>query len=354
MLRALPPTLSATALASLDRLGAFDVRPGIVDLHGDGFERHLAPRRGALKDLTQGLVALDAELAANGITTAVLAQFWSWEGGMRGPDFARRLVAALATARPQLLTDMRVQLRVEISMIDDFDDIARFVGEAGITDVVFNDHLPHDALAKGRTPPRLQGQALKAGRAPKDHEALLRRLHDNAPAMPGAVAALAQRLRAAGVRLGSHDDATADSRARFRQLGATLAEFPETQEALNAAHAAGDTIVLGAPNVVRGGSHKKNLSAADAVRAGRCDVLVSDYHYPAPRQAALLLERDGIDAWPLISAAPARALGLTDRGTLDLGQRTDLCVLDSRGRVVGTMVAGRWSYLTAPLIEALA
>ncbi|MEM6729350.1 MAG: amidohydrolase family protein, partial [Pseudomonadota bacterium] len=114
-----------------------------------------------------------------------------------------------------------------------------------------------------------------------------------------------------------------------------------------------DTIILGAPNIVRGGSHKRGLAAADAVRDGICDVLVSDYHYPALRQAALMLEADGIEAWPLISSAPARALGLTDRGVLEPGKRADLCVLDPDGRVVGTMAGGRWSYVTAPLFEAL-
>ena len=69
-------------------LAGYIVLPGIVDLHGDGFERHLAPRRGAMKQMAEGLIAVEAELAANGITTAVLAQFVSWEGGVRGLEFA--------------------------------------------------------------------------------------------------------------------------------------------------------------------------------------------------------------------------------------------------------------------------
>jgi len=135
----------------------FAVRPGIVDFHGDGFERHLAPRRGALKDLRQGLLSLDAELAANGITTAVLAQFWSWEGGMRGAEFARRLMTALRACRHELYTEMRVQLRVETVLISDFAAIARFVEDEGIEAVVFNDHFPWKELDAGKPPPRLQG-----------------------------------------------------------------------------------------------------------------------------------------------------------------------------------------------------
>ena len=72
-------------------LTGYLVLPGIVDLHGDGFERHIAPRRGAMKQMNEGILAVEAELAANGITTAVLAQFYSWEGGVRGPEFAAQV-----------------------------------------------------------------------------------------------------------------------------------------------------------------------------------------------------------------------------------------------------------------------
>src|SRR6056297_181082 len=99
-------------------LKGFLVLPGIVDMHGDAFEKHLAPRRGAMKDLDQGLIATEAELAANGITTATLAQFYSWEGGMRGAEFAGRVLAGLDDVRETLVTDLRAQLRFETPLLD--------------------------------------------------------------------------------------------------------------------------------------------------------------------------------------------------------------------------------------------
>ncbi len=346
----------APAPRAVDLSGCL-ILPGIVDLHGDGFERHLAPRRGAMMDLEQGLVATDAELASNGITTAVLAQFYSYEGGMRRADFAERMVAALLAVRPSLLTDMRLQLRFETHMLGDYARAEALIKAGNIKYVVFNDHLPHDALAAGKKPPRLTGQALKSRRSPEDHLALLHQLHDNGPDVPAALAALSERLRAKGVRLGSHDDSSAQERAGFRAMGADIAEFPETRDAAEAARAAGDPIVLGAPNIMRGGSHAGNVSAADLVAEGLCDALVSDYHYPSVRRAALKLAGetgDIVNAWGLISCRPAAVLGLADRGVIAPGKRADLVVLDaSTHRVGATFCAGRLSYAVGGVAERL-
>ncbi|MCV6595472.1 MAG: alpha-D-ribose 1-methylphosphonate 5-triphosphate diphosphatase, partial [Mangrovicoccus sp.] len=125
------------------RLDGLWLLPGIVDLHGDGFERHLAPRRGMVSDLGHSLRPVEAELAQNGITTAWAAQFWSWEGGMRGPAFATRFAKALSGACDWLRLDLRMQLRVEAHMIEDGDAIRELVSAHGIDYLVINDHLPH-------------------------------------------------------------------------------------------------------------------------------------------------------------------------------------------------------------------
>lgn len=333
------------------------ILPGIVDLHGDAFERHLAPRRGAMTDLGAGFAALDAELAAQGITTAVLAQFYSYEGGMRRPDFAERMVDALAAARAGLLTDMRLQLRFETHMLDDYDRAEALIDHAGIGYVVYNDHLPHDALAAGKKPPRLTGQALKSRRSPEAHLALMQDMHARRDQVPAALAALSRRLLAKGVLLGSHDDATPDIRARFRAMGVRIAEFPETRAAAQAAQAAGDPVILGAPNVMRGSSHAGNVSATALILDGIGDALVSDYHYPAPLRAAFALGAHGVGleaAWPLVSAGPARILGLQDRGTLVADLRADLLVVDAAtGRVGATFVGGRPAFAAGEVAQRL-
>lgn len=337
-------------------LTGFLVLPGMVDMHGDGFERHIAPRRGVMRDLSQGLMSVDTELAANGITTAMLAQFFSWEGGMRGRDFAERFSGALQTARSSMLTDVHLQLRFETHLLEDYDRFEALVGESGTRFVVFNDHVPHEALAKGKHPPRLTGQALKSGRSPEKHLTLLQEMHARSPEVPEAISGLAARLLSKGVLLGSHDDRTADGRREWRARGTIVSEFPETPDAAREAANAGDPVVLGAPNIVRGGSHSGNVSAADLIADGIGDALASDYHYPSLRQAAFRLVDDGVldlaGAWRLVSERPAEVLGLTDRGKLATGKRADLVVLDPEtGRIGATVCGGRISHMSGEIAQ---
>ncbi|MDK3017452.1 alpha-D-ribose 1-methylphosphonate 5-triphosphate diphosphatase [Pseudodonghicola flavimaris] len=330
------------------------ILPGIVDLHGDGFERHVAPRRGAMTDVAEGLVAAAGELALNGITTAVLAQFYSWEGGLRGPEFAEKVFTAIAAVRPRVIPDLIPQLRFETYMLDDYAALPDRLAAWGVPYVVFNDHLAHDRLAAGRKPPRLTGQALKAGRNPDAYFQTMLALEARGPEVPAALEALTARLGDVGIRMGSHDDRDPQTRAAWRARGVGIAEFPETREAAEAARAAGDAIVMGAPNVMRGGSHNGNVSALDLVASGLCDALASDYHYPSPRRAALSLAQTGVlgveAAWDLVSAGPARVLGLSDRGTLAPGKRADLLVLErSSGRIVAVFAAGRVAHMSGDL-----
>ncbi|MBQ0716890.1 MAG: alpha-D-ribose 1-methylphosphonate 5-triphosphate diphosphatase [Sulfitobacter litoralis] len=339
--------------ASVDLCG-YIIMPGIVDVHGDGFERHLAPRRGAMKTMYEGLVAAEAELAANGITTAVLAQFISWEGGLRGYEFADQVFGAIQSVSDTLVTDLRGQLRLETHLLDLFADLPERMAGWGLSYIVFNDHLPHDRLAKGQVPKRMVGQALKAGRNPDDHLRMMQDLHAQSADVPGALDWLCKVLAGRGIQMGSHDDTTAEGRAAWRKRGVSVAEFPETLEAAEAAAAGGDHVVLGSPNVVRGGSHNGNVSALELISMGIGGALASDYHYPSPRRAAFMLADSGVlslaQAWHLVSGGPAAVLGLSDRGEIATGKRADLLVLDAQTRRVAmTMAGGRVSYMSGDI-----
>ena len=159
--------------------------------------------------------------------------------------------------------------------------------------------------------------------------------------------------------MASHDDATVAERDAFRALGARICEFPMAEAVGQAARAAGDFVAMGSPNVVRGRSHLGWASAARLAEAGVCSVLTSDYFYPAMLRAALILAGRGVlgleQAWALISATPAAAAGLADRGTIAPGKRADLVIVDpARPAVVATVVAGRIAFLGAEGFSRLA
>ena len=179
-------------------------------------------------------------------------------------------------------------------------------------------------------------------------------LHRRAAEVPTALRQLTQKLSASGIKMGSHDDQTAAQRAEWRQQGVSIAEFPETLEAAEAAIANGDPVIMGAPNVVRGNSHNGNISATDLIAQGLCTALASDYHYPSLRRAVFKLVALGIrdlpTAWSLVSGNPARLLGLTDRGKLQPGMRADLVILDAETqRIAATMAGGRFSYMSGEI-----
>jgi len=152
----------------------------------------------------------------------------------------------------------------------------------------------------------------------------------------------------------SHDDSSPAMRQGFRAQGVNIAEFPVNEATAREAAAAGDFIVFGAPNVVRGGSHTGWTRASDMIAKGLCSILASDYYYPAQLLAAFRLVADGVlalpAAWNLISAAPAQAAGLADRGVLGAGRRADLILVDDetplRPRIVAVISAGRLVHVT--------
>jgi alpha-D-ribose 1-methylphosphonate 5-triphosphate diphosphatase len=178
------------------------------------------------------------------------------------------------------------------------------------------------------------------------------RVAARADAVPAAQERVAAAARAAGVPMASHDDASIATRVAFRARGARICEFPVAEEVGQEARAAGDWVVMGCPNVMRGRSHLGWASAARLAEAGICNVLSSDYFYPAMLRAAFVLAGRGVldlpRAWQLISTNPAAAAGLSDRGAIAEGLRADVIVVDPVvPRVVATIAGGKIGYLTA-------
>jgi alpha-D-ribose 1-methylphosphonate 5-triphosphate diphosphatase len=216
--------------------------------------------------------------------------------------------------------------------------------------IVFNNHLPEAVDLARDKPDRFASWAAQHRRTPEEQMARVTAAMAQESEVPAALARLAAELRGLGVRLGSHDDADAGTRAFYRGIGAGVCEFPTTAAAARAAREAGEPVLMGAPNVVRGGSQSGNVAAEALVADGLCDALVSDYYYPALAQAAFRLADTGAlslaAAWEAVSTVPARIAGLTDRGRLDTGLRADLVVVDpATRRVEATIAGGRMAHL---------
>ncbi len=324
------------------------VLPGIVDLHGDAFERQIMPRPGVSFPLDLALLESDRQMAANGITTAYHGLTWSWEPGLRGREVAFAFLDTLESLNGRLSCDTRVHLRHEIYNLDAVVDILAWVAAGRIHLLAFNDHLP-EFMAKVERPDSLASYAARAGTTTADFAALVGEVRQRAERVPESVEMLAQAARMAGLPMASHDDDSAEIRSWYSGLGCRICEFPVTEEAARCARSLGDVTVMGAPNVLRGGSHVGRLDAAAIAGQGLCGILTSDYFYPALLAAPFRLMTSGrfslAAAWATVSSNPARAAGLKDRGVIEVGRRADILLVDAADpalpRVVATVVAGR-------------
>lgn len=338
--------------ARLDGRGLL-LLPGLVDIHGDAFERQIQPRPGVDFPVEVALIDTDRQLLANGITTAFHGVTLSWEPGLRGVAMFRALLAARAALAGGLAADNRIHLRLETYAMDAWDDAQAAIARGDVHLLAFNDHTAEIAR-RAEDPARAARYAERAH--VKSHEilSLAREMLTREREVEGYVATAAAAARAAGLPMASHDDASPEVRARWRALGCRICEFPMNAETGLAARAAGEGVIMGAPNVVRGGSHMGWHSAEAMVRAGACDILASDYYYPAMARAAFLLAERGAltlaEAWALVSANPARAAGLDDRGIIAPGKRADLVLVDAAGagapRIVATIAAGKPAFLS--------
>jgi alpha-D-ribose 1-methylphosphonate 5-triphosphate diphosphatase len=263
------------------------------------------------------------------------------------------LLEAIKSLRPQLAADTRFHLRHETYNLDAEVEIQQWLSDGRIDLFAFNDHMD-STVASLDKPQKRARMVERCGVSSEEFDRMVSRVLSRGHEVPESIARLAGAARSANVRMLSHDDASPAMRKAFRAQGVGIAEFPVNEETAREAAEAGDFIVFGAPNVVRGGSHTGWTRASDMIAKGLCSVLASDYYYPAQLLAAFRLAVDGVlplaQAWELISAAPARAAGLADRGILAAGYRADIILVDDeipmRPRIVAVIAAGRLVHLT--------
>jgi len=324
------------------------VMPGLIELHTDNLERHIQPRPGVDWPHDAAIIAHDAELAALGITTVFDALRVGSVVSVNSNygEYARQLADEIMTARARGLLRIShfLHLRAEICSETLTSELAKFGAHDRVGIVSLMDH----------TPGQRQFANLDALRAYMRGKYGL--TEDEFLAHVDAQTAMGNRVRAAheaatvtaaqamGAVLASHDDTTADHVAASAGHGAGLAEFPTTLEAAVACRNNGIAVMMGAPNLIRGGSHSGNVAAHELAEADLLDILSSDYVPASLLGGALMLA----DLWgdiprgiATVTSAPAQAAGLSDRGALAEGLRADLIRVRRSGS--SAAVRGTWS-----------
>ena len=311
--------------------------PGIIDMHGDMLEREIEPRPGASFPAELAIFELDKRLVAAGVTTAYAALSFiavDDEASVRKLSRVLDTLATIERLRPALLSELFVHARFEVATPSVAGALVDALEAGHIQLLSLMDHTP--GQGQYRNIEQYVGFMIKWRRV--DRAMVEAEISERiAKADPQANWLLARDIATLaaqrGIALASHDDDTLEKVDLVASLGATICEFPVTLEAAEEARRRGMHVVMGAPNALRGTSHSGNLSARDAIAAGAVDLLAADYHPASLVHAAFRIAADGLLSLPaavaLVSANPAAALGLADRGRLELGMRADLALVEA-------------------------
>lgn len=317
---------------ALDLDGDFLIA-GLIDLHTDNLEKHYQPRKDVFWDAVNAAMSHDAQVIAAGITTV----FDSLTiGAARGWDIRAEMVQpmidGLTEAHEQRLlrADHLLHFRCEVTHPEISAIVEQYIDHPLSRFMSLMDHAPGDRQSPDVNRYRKNNLAAFG----HDEAELDRHIKDlmtkSKTIAPGNRRTVAGLSKTHGVPLASHDDASADHMAEASELGCVIAEFPTTVEAAAAGRALGLKVLMGAPNLIRGGSHSGNVAAADLAKFGHLDLFASDY-IPSSMLAAAFKLTDAPLSWSLpqaiwtVTGAPAEASGLDgDRGEIAEGKRADL------------------------------
>jgi alpha-D-ribose 1-methylphosphonate 5-triphosphate diphosphatase len=322
--------------------------PGLVELHTDNIEKHLAPRPGVLWNTDSAILVHDAQVVAAGITTVfdALAIGSPVSNSLRGRDQQMRCARSIASfaARGLLRAEHFLHLRCEIATPDVVEVFDSLGAHPLLRLASVMDHTP--GQRQWQDPVKWRRYQERNGKlTDAQMQATLAELDEDHRRY--AVAhrrEIVERCAARGLTLASHDDTLVEHVDEAAADGMVLSEFPTTLAAAQAARDRGIATIMGAPNIVRDASHSGNVSALALAQQGLLDILSSDYVPSSLMAAAFELVRQA--DWTLpsaiasVSAMPAMAAGLTDRGHIAPGMRADLV----RVVVADTLPVSRATY----------
>jgi len=307
--------------------------PGLIELHTDHLEAHYVPRPKVYWDPIAAVVSYDGQLVTCGITTVLDSlRVWREDGAEDVDGRAGVLATAITAAREAniLRADHFLHLRCEVPMPDVVEEAKELIDRPDVRLMSLMDHTPGQRQFRDAVKLRDYYRGKSGGMTDAELDVLFKRRFEYQQAYAAknmrAIVALAHQYE---IPLASHDDTTDENVTDAIRDRVSVAEFPTTVEAARGLHKAGIDILMGAPNVVRGGSHSGNIAAVDLAREGLLDILSSDYVPSSLLMGALQLPKQvpAIDlaaAVRTVTKTPAEAVGLNDRGEIAIGKRADL------------------------------
>jgi alpha-D-ribose 1-methylphosphonate 5-triphosphate diphosphatase len=315
--------------------------PGLVELHTDHLETHYAPRPKVRWNPVAAVQAHDAQIAASGITTVFDAIRIGLDEDTDVSAVEMRLMAGAIQAGGEagrLRADHHIHLRCEVSAPDCLESFTAIMDNPLVRLASLMDHAPGQRQFASLEAYKVYYQG-KTKMSDAELNAFTVRRNAQSQAHSGPHRrAIAELCRERGIVLASHDDATRDHVEEAEALGTHVAEFPTTLEAARASRQAGMAILMGGPNVVRGGSHSGNVSARALAQADLLDILSSDYIPFSMLQSAFALAEgaEGISlpkAMQMVTKRPAEAAGFQDRGEVSIGKRADFVQVRVEGGI---------------------
>jgi alpha-D-ribose 1-methylphosphonate 5-triphosphate diphosphatase len=355
------PVSSSTEQETVfDADGAYLI-PGVVDIHNDNLEFEINPRPRANLPLNFALSAMERRLVAAGVTTEFHAiSFMDRPNKDRSIIDAEAKTAFIAALQDEPVGAVRHHIlhRLEARQPEAFEPALNSIRNVRLRYVSLNDHTPGQGQYRDVAKlVELAHEAADRRNAEKTDMSWYVARMEKAMADMETVPAFYQRLafetRSTPMVISTHDDDTIEKVEAQHAIGATVAEFPITMEAAQRARDHRMTIVVGAPNILRGGSQSGNLAAAELVRAGLADAICADYHAPCLIPAAFRLVNEGLldlpAAMKMITQTPANAVGLADLGAILPNSIADLALVrvsrDGLPEVEAAWTGGRQSFV---------
>lgn len=325
---------AATDVTVIDGSG-YLLMPGMIDLHSDAIEKEAEPRPNTILPLALSLYELEKKLAAAGVTMIYHSLSIGTGLSLRGDHLMQQLVELINQYKQEAsLIRHRIHLRYEVTHFAGLDIAEQLVQANKVDYFSYMNHAP--GIGQYSRPGSFEAYVMKRqGVDEGEVQTIVDALMEKQTKIDWQrIQALTELVRQQGICIASHDDDSPTLLDTSRAMGATVSEFPLNLETATYARQQQMDVCVGAPNLIRGGSHDQNLSAIDAIKSGAANIICSDYAPSLLLPSIFKLIDEGIalpEAVNMVSLNPAKALGLADQyGSIEVGKNADLLLVDQQ------------------------